>query len=315
MTNAPALQTLEPKARSRPQLPNWHVVLMEHLRRIGFGLRIPMVIAAVFAVLATIVLAIQIVDGDMAGNFYARPSALPGGIGALLAVAVWAREERFGPGFLWTLPVDRSRHALTRVLAGWLWLMGGVLLFQLALLVLALVSGDGVLPTETLNVLTTDVPRSVPVDPATLRKVQWTPGPLVWAVPFGGATATYLFASAFMLGIRHPLRWVVGAVLAFPVSSFLTHMASRLSGAGWLADAPERALTLLCEGRYGFDSLLKLRTWTLDRRAALTTGERIEVWSAVPDIGDWGIATLIWTLAGLVALLAAASRHREQRRG
>ena len=55
-------------------------------------------------------------------------------MGALLPIAVWARDERFGPGFLWTLPVDRRRHALTKVLAGWVWLMGGVALFVLWLL-------------------------------------------------------------------------------------------------------------------------------------------------------------------------------------
>ena len=38
------------------------------------------------------------------------------------------------------------------------------------------------------------------------------------------------------------------------------------------------------------------------------------VWWAVPDLADWRIATLLWTGAGLLALWAAASRHRERRR-
>ena len=38
------------------------------------------------------------------------------------------------------------------------------------------------------------------------------------------------------------------------------------------------------------------------------------VWRAVPDIADWRNATLLWTTAGLLALWAAASRHRERRR-
>ena len=76
------------------------------------------------------------VSGDVEANLLTEPSAFPAVIGALLPIAVWAREERFGPGFIWTLPVDRMRHALIKVLAGWIWLMGGVVLYALSLLVL-----------------------------------------------------------------------------------------------------------------------------------------------------------------------------------
>lgn len=315
MTTAPTIQTGERRAEgTRPQLPRLRDVLLEQLRTIGVALRVPMLIAVAFAVVATVVVAIQIAIGDMEGNLHAEPSALPAIIAALLPIAVWAREERFGPGFLWTLPVDRSRHALIKVLAGWVWLMGGVALYTLCLLVLAPLADGGVLPVKTLHVLSTAVPRTAPVDPAALRTVQWAPGALIWAVPFGGATAAYLLASAFMLGARHPLRWAVGAVLLVPVSSLAGHVASRRLGVPWLADAPERALGLLCEGRYGLDTLLKLRTWTLDHRAALPSGEQIEVWSGVPDFADWRTAVLLWTGAGLLALWAATSRHREQRR-
>ena len=56
------------------------------------------------------------------------------------------------------------------------------------------------------------------------------------------------------------------------------------------------------------------RTASLDTAAILTTGERVRVWSAVPDLTHWRTATLLWTGAGLLALWAAASRHRERRR-
>lgn len=294
----------------QPQLPRLRNVLLEQLRAIGFTLRVPMLIAVGFAVLATIVLAIQIGSGDKSWNLLAEPSALPGGIGALLALAVWAREERFGPGFMWTLPVDRARHALIKVFAGWLWLMAGVTLYALCLLVLALVTGGGTLPVETLNILTTELQRSVPVDPATLRVVEWRPGLLIWLVPFGAATATYLLGSAFMLAVRRPLVWALGAMILVPVSSFAGHIAQRRLGVSWLADAP----MLLLNGRFGLDALLKLRTWTLDRRAFLTTGEIAEVWSAVPSLADWRTAFLLWTIVGLLAIWAAVSRHREGRR-
>lgn len=299
---------------ARPSMPSARTVLMEQFRTIGFTLRIPMLLTAAFAVVATITIAIQIASGDIHAAVLVEPSATPGVIGALLPIAVWAREERFGPGFLWTLPVDRSRHARIRTLAGWLWLMIGVALYATCLLVLALVAHGGLSPVETLRVLTTAIPRSVAIDPASLRSVQWAPGPLIWAVPFGGATATYLLGSAAMLGLRHPLRWAIGVALSFPVAAIVSHVARGLPGMESLADAPERAVQLLCEGRYGLDALLKLRTWTLDRRATLTTGESIDVWSAVPSLDDWSVAAALWIAIGVLALWAAAYRHREQRR-
>lgn len=315
MTTASSPGSAEPRARDPlPRVPSLHDVLLEQLRATGFALRIPILIAAAAAVLGTLVLAIQVVSGDMEARLHVEPSALPGFIGVLLAIAIWAREERFGPGFLWTLPVDRTRHALTKVLAGWLWLMGGVALYALCQLVLALLAGSRVLPVETLHVLTTPVYAREALDPALLRTLQWAPGPLIWAVPFAGATAAYLLASAVMVGIRYPLRWALGAALLVPLSSIGSHVASRLTGWESLAEAPMRAASLLITGRYGLDSLLKLRTWSLDRRVTLTTGEPMHVWLDVPDVSDWGLAALLWIGAGLLALWVAASRHRERRR-
>lgn len=315
MTTASAFQSRERAAQgARPPLPRQRDVLREQFRTIGFTLRVPLLIAVALAVLATIVLATQVASGNIDKNLVAEPSRLPGVIGALLPIAVWAREERFGPGFLWTLPVDRSRHALIKALAGWLWLMAGLAVYALCLLVLALVSGDGVLPVETLRVLTVPVFRGDVIDPAALRTARWAPGPIIWAVPFVAATATYLLASAIMLGIRYPLRWIVGLVVAVPVTTVATEVMSRVWGVAWLERAPERAVSWLVEGRYGLEALLTLHTWSLDTRVVLTTGEPIHVWSAPPNLADWRIAALLWTGAGLLALLAAASRHRERRR-
>ena len=117
-----------------------------------------------------------------------------------------------------------------------------------------------------------------------------------------------------MLGSRHPLRWVIGAVLAYVLSSIASEAASAQLRAGWLDDAPGRLLRLLVESRYGLDALLTARIESLSNPATLTTGKRVMVWRAVPDLADWRTATLLWTGAGLLALWAAASRHRERRR-
>lgn len=312
MITEPASRTADRRARGTRPRPG--AVLLEQVRATGLALRWLGLAAAALVALATLGFAFWIVNDGGVIDLHAQPTLLAGLAGALLPIAVWARDEPFGAGFLWTVPVDRRRHALTRVLAGWVWLMGGVALFALWLLALTLASGGRVLPAETLHVLTAQVPTSSPLDPAALGTVRWTPGPLIWAVPFTAATASYLLASALVLGSRHPLRWVIALVLAYPFLSAAGTVVSALPRTEWLDDAPHRALRLLVEGRYGLDALLTARTASLDTTATLTTGELVVVWSAVPDLAHWRTATLLWTGAGLLALWAAASRHRERRR-
>ena len=312
---APAFRTAERRAQgSRPRLPPLRAVLLEQVGATGLALRGPALIAAALVALASLVIALQSASRGTVVDFYVWPPELPGLMGAVLPVAVWARDERFGPSFLWTLPVDRRRHALTKVLAGWVWLMGGVALFALWLLALTLATGGRVLPPDMLRLATFEAAASGPIDPSLLRAVRWTPGPLIWVVPFTAATATYLLASALVLGSRYPLRWVIGAVLSFLLSSVASEAARAQMGGGWLADVPGRLMWQLIEGRYGLDALNTARTETLSTPATLTTGERAMVWWGMPDLADWRTATLLWTGAGLLALWAAASRHRERRR-
>jgi hypothetical protein len=87
--------------------------------------------------------------------------------------------------------------------------------------------------------------------------------------------------------------------------------AARRGLAGRRAGAAAR---LLLDGRYGLDALLTARTESLSTSATLATGGQVRVWSAVPHLADWALATLLWTGAGLLALWAAASRHGERRR-
>ena len=312
---APAFQTAERRARAtQPPLPRLRVVLLEQLRATGFALRRAALIAGSLVALITFVVVLQGVTRTTAIDLYEWPTLFPGLVGVLLPIAVWARDERFGPGFLWTLPVDRRRHAFTKVGAGWVWLMAAIALFVLWHIVLTLASGGRIMPPETVHVLTTPLPTTGALDPATLRATPWAPGSLVWAVPFTAATATYLLASALVLGTRHPLRWVIGVSLTYGVLSVASTAASAKLGMGWIADAPDGAVQRVVEGRYGLDALLTARIGTLSTTTHLTTGERAMVWRAAPDLADWRIATLLWTTAGLIALSVAASRHRERRR-
>ncbi|MGH9372810.1 MAG: hypothetical protein ACRD15_14890 [Vicinamibacterales bacterium] len=284
---------------TRHSTPSMRAVLLSQLRAVGFVLRRPPILAVVFATLATLVVTtISLSTGAI--PFHPERRELFGVLGLLLPIAMWMGEERFGTGFLWTLPVDRRWHALARVFAGWVWLMGVVSVFVLSLFALTLLSGGSPLDEDALRVLRTNV----------IDTVSTPAEPLFWLVPFTAATATYLLASALALGTRHPPAWIAGTAVALSVVVGVGHEAS----AAWQATAPGRALLGLFDGPFGFDALLTARTGTLKTEAILPGGEVAVVWRALPDPGQWAMATLLWTGAGLVALGLASSRHRESRR-
>ncbi|MBF5043312.1 hypothetical protein FGE12_13020 [Aggregicoccus sp. 17bor-14] len=290
--------------------PGARAVLREQVRAVALVLRAPALVAAALLALATVLSVAQLRGGAGPLGFHPELSMVPGMVGLLLPLFVWRGEPRFGPAFLWTLPVDRRQHALAKVLAGWVWLMAAVALLFLWLLALTLFSGGNLLSEETLRLLPGAIAGGRDVDPAALGSVQWTPSPLLWLVPFTAASGAYLVASALMLGLRHPLRWLAGAVLAV----FLLLSIGQAVRAGWLADGVERGLQTFAVGRYGLDTLFTARTESLHTEVTLTTGETLGVWRAPPDLGLWARATLLWLGAGLALLWAAASRHRERRR-
>jgi hypothetical protein len=272
--------------------PRTRDVLLAQIRAVGLAPRGPALAAMGVVALATLLITIESLKTGEVISFHPWRHWLPGIVGILLPIVVWRGEERFGASFLWTLPVERWRHTLAKVFAGWVWLMGGVALFVLWSLAVTLLSGGNILAEETLRLL----------NPTDVETVRWTPKPLLWLAPFTSATATYLLASALGLATRHPLRWIVGSVIVFGVGD--------AASAVWLGSV----LELLFEGPYGLDALLTARTTFLNIEATLSTGERVAVWRALPDVGQWATATLLWTGIGLVTLLAAASRHREGRR-
>ncbi|MPY88584.1 MAG: hypothetical protein GEU99_11730 [Luteitalea sp.] len=247
--------------------PRTRDVLVAQIRAAGLPPRGPFLAATAVVVLAMLLITIQSLNTGEVIAFHPEHQMWSGIVGLLLPIWVWRGEERFGASFLWTLPVDRWRHALAKVFAGWVWLMGGVALFVLWSLALTLLSGGNILAEETL--------------------------PLLWLAPFTSPTATYLLASAFGLATRHPLRWIVGSVIGF----FIVSRVGEVVNAMWLRSVLA-LLESLVEGPYGLDALLTARTTS----------------QALPDVGQWATATLLWTGTGLVTLWAAASRHRESRR-
>lgn len=165
--------TLHPTPRMRD-------VVREQIRLVALSVRpVALVLAVVFGTV-TLLIAIEIVGGSAETWFDSgewTPILL---FSFLFPLAVWRADRRFGPAFLWTLPVDRRRLALARVFAGWVWLFTAVALVITWHVTLAAIAGAR--------------------NPHTF--------PLI-ALP--GATAMYLLGSAVVLGLRHPLRWLFGA--------------------------------------------------------------------------------------------------------
>lgn len=303
------MSATEPPARHA--VPGVRTALREQVSAVGLVLRGPALAAGALLALATVPSVAQLLKGAGPFSFHPELSMVPGMAGLLLPLFVWRAEQRFGPGFLWTLPVDRRQHALAKVLAGWVWLMAAVALFFFWLLALTLLSGGNPLAEETLRMLPGAIAGAQGVDPAVLQPLRRAPQPLLWLVPFTAASGTYVLASALMLGLRHPLRWLAGGVLAV----FLLSSVGQAVRAAWLVDGVESMLQTFFAGRYGLDALLTARTESLHTEVTLTTGETLGVWRALPHLGQWALATLLWMGAGLAVLWAAASRHRELRRG
>jgi hypothetical protein len=242
--------TLHPTPRARD-------VVREQVRVVGLGLRREALVAAAVLGVITVVIAIDIVRGS-AATWFDSDEWLPLGlISFLVPFAVWRTEKRFGPAFLWTLPVDRRRLALAKVFAGWVWLMSALAFFVSWQVTLALLSGV-------------------------------THARTVASIAFPGTTAMYLFGSALVLGLRHPLRWLLGTLGVF----FLLGMFNEA----------------LARGPYGLRTLL--------RSGALYAAveQAVNVWQNMPDPAQWAIAAVLWLGSGLAALWAALSRHGERRR-
>lgn len=288
-------------------------VVLEQVRATALALRREALIAAMLLGVATLAITAGIIrDGDVMA-FHPEQWVLPSLVGLLLTIGVWKGEDRFGSGFLWRLPVERRRHALVKVFAGWVLLMGAVAVFVLWLLGLALLSGGNILGEETLRFVD---PGSFPVvgspDPGAVQTVRWTPSPLLWLVPFTGATVLYLLTSALALGARRPLRWIAAAVLTVALIVAIMSEIGRAAGSEWLVFAPSRLLRALLYGPYGLGTLLTAGADMVGMKTVLPTGEVVAMTRGAPDIGQWAMTTLAWGGAGLLALWAASSRHRER---
>jgi hypothetical protein len=236
-------------------MPRWRDVLVEQIRVVGLGLRREAAVVAVFLGVGTAIIVGDLIHGGPAfDSIEMFPTHL---ISLIFPYIVWRGQPRFGPAFLWTFPVDRRRLVLARVFAGGVWLGAALTVFASWLLVLSLVA-------------------HVPPERNLMR------------VPYVATIAVYLFSTAVLVGLRHPLRWLAGTAGVLFLMGFLSELLGNRQGAN--LDAFLRAI--------GF-------TPTAYTVAA--------AWYAWPFPVRSSIAALISIGAGALAVLAAAWRHKETR--
>ena len=194
------------------QPPERMPVMRQQLRSVGIQLRWPAIL-----LLAGLVTIGVIVVGFAASEASTRPDVfgfplesaqtMPVWfIGLLAAAALWQRDEPSRRGYHLAMPVRAAEHTLLRVLAGWAWLMVGVVGYLVLLVAMGFAvatAGGGHLTSQF---------------------TAWE-----WAAPFAAATMCYLLASIPLLASEKPIVWLIGppALIALILSLPFASDASR----------------------------------------------------------------------------------------
>jgi hypothetical protein len=278
--------------------PSTKVVAMEQLRLVGLAIRREALLLCAGLVIFAMMVAIA---EDLQGQQVDLEPEILGYLALLLAVVtplgVWKGEKLFGDSQLWTMPVDHARHARLKILSGWVWLMAMITLGLLGIVSSMWLIGGSIGVDET-RLLVAD-PAQARLGLGEITRVQWSTPPWQWMVPFTAATAGYLAASAFLVGLRRPVHWGIACWLAFLAFGLLS-----ASGIGWLATAAESVV-------YAFD-LLGSGGWESSQAVVLLdSGERVVGWTRLPTMGSWVAATAMWLALASGAAWAATRRRRD----
>ena len=236
--------------------PRLRDVVLQQIRVVGLSLRREALVLAAVLCVGTLMIAKDLGRG---GPGFDSGEMFPTTIAAFFfPFAVWRSEKRFGPAFLWTLPVDRRRLALAKVFAGWVWFMVALAIFVTWVLALAFIA-------------------HAPLIENLMR------------VPLTATAGMYLLGSAVVLGLRHPLRWILGAAGVLLIMGGLSDALSQPDDSEWRYVPGARSF---------FAAVQKA----------------VSAWLTLPDSAQWALTTFLWLGAGLAALWAATSRHGERRR-
>jgi hypothetical protein len=144
-------------------------------------------------------------------------------LGVLWALWSWRGEPPSRRGYFFAAPVDRTAHALVRLAAGWLWLMGCIAAYVLGVAV-------AVLATSHLGA------------DALLRGPYWG-----WIGVFVSASVVYLLTAPFALLSERPDTAVVLTMVVVLFMGPLLHLV----GAVWLLEQYTRVLAHLLRATFG----------------------------------------------------------------
>lgn len=287
---------------SPDRLPLGTLVSIE-LRTVGLALaREGSLAVGAFALVCVLTAATAIRFGDQIDLFPELLLAvLP--VALILPWIVWKGDRVFGPALLWTLPVKRQRAAAAKIAAGALWLMVAVLLTSGGLALTVLVTGGriGVDEVRLVGDWSGGAAAAVPV--------RWTTPLWAWLMPFGGALLFYLAASAVLLGVRYPLRWLGGIAVTV---AMLVVLAQEPGPESVLSHVVDALHTAVMSGTAGLDCALTggANSFVYEVYAP---GRRPEVvWRELPSLAGWATALAVWLAAALLALALAIRRHWER---
>ena len=193
-------------------------------------------------------------------------------IAFLLPFGVWQDEDPRRRSYHWMMPVARHTHTLTKVFAGWVWLMLATLLYLIVAVAIVLI-------TERIM----GEPQSYAPSFAT-----WE-----WLVPFTVGTIAYMFASSATVGSRQPLVWIVGVIALYAIIIYLLVVGEYPEAA--------RKVSSLFSGEYGVAAA------ALGRIDAFDAVHR----QSYSSLSRWLGATAIWGTIGAALLVWTAYRRPE----
>jgi hypothetical protein len=227
-------------------------------------------------------------------------------IASFFPIAMWRGEYRFRQSYLASMPVDRTRHTLLKIAAGWAWLMVLVAASVLCMLALAAATG-GPIGTDEMRVFARDLPPSASAEEAAALARRWTTPIWQWALFFPGATVAYLFGSIVVLASRRTRLWLGGL---FAGSFFLLMLEEEGVNLGEVLEGAFRfIITIIIGGRYGLETLV-IGSDDIINTLTTATGDQIRVWSE-PDLGTWLVSMLLWMSLAMVSVVVAVWRDRK----
>ncbi len=205
-------------------------------------------------------------------------------VGLFFPLAVWRGDGPSSRDYHRSMPVGERFHSLTRVIAGWVWLMAALAGFILWGWMLNRLAGGAFGVERAVQITTSGGVR--------VRSEVVTPFPLwTWLIPFVHATVAYLLGS--LVALRADRPWMVfgGIILSYGL------LVSLLQAVG--AQTLGNALGSIWSGRYGLRAAL-----AFPRQGPGLALFPARQWTA-GDTFTWLAAAVAWGGAAVVAVAAS----------